>query len=90
MTSDTEVAPLEGLESMQLDQAEKLAQAWKMREPFKVCKFDLFGPTGRKDAQWLDAYYGFFTVEGVDGFLRTQSFEGELVWVENMRLEDSQ
>lgn len=70
-----------------LDEAERLAQEIKMENPDATVRFDLCGPAGRKAAEWLDPYYGLFTVEGADGFLMVSQFDGELVYAENTRVE---
>lgn len=53
------------------------------REGFDKATFDLVGPSGRMSCKWLDAYFGFFTVEGVEGACLSRDFEGMPVWCEN-------
>lgn len=31
-------------------------------------RFTLNGPSGSKECKWLDPYFGFFQIEGGDGF----------------------
>lgn len=35
-------------------------------------KFTLVGPTGSLRCEWLDPYFGMFTIEGHEGFVRTK------------------
>lgn len=54
-----------------IDQCEQLA---KDLGKFDSMTFDLVGPTGRKSAKWLDAYYGFMQIEGLSGFVTSADF----------------
>jgi len=58
-------------DSFSIAQCEELA---KDLDAHNTMTFDLVGPKGRKPAKWLDAYYGFFQLEGVEGFLATSQF----------------
>ncbi len=37
--------------------------------------FDLVGPKGRVSAKWLDAYFGFFMIDGQEGFNSVSQFQ---------------
>jgi len=53
---------------MNLYQCEKYAQ----EHGFNSVEFIAHFPAGPKECKWLDAYFGFFTIEGMnDGFVRT-------------------
>lgn len=43
---------------------------------FDKATFTLNGPTGSLKCAWLDAYFGFFTVEGQEGFMMSSDCEG--------------
>jgi len=48
--------------------------------------FELCGPKAKLKCKWLDAYYGFFTIDGQDGFIRAQEFVyNDDVWCENIQ-----
>jgi len=52
------------IEKMSILQCQEVAQAIG----FDSITFDIVGPKGRLKAKWLDAYFGFFQIEGEDGF----------------------
>ena len=54
-----------------IDECERLA---KDLDAHDSMRFDLVGPTGRLPARWLDAYFGFFQIDGKDGFFTAQQF----------------
>ncbi len=58
---------------MDIYRAEKIAQD-RMAESRGDWdkKFTLIGPRGILNCEWLDPYFGFFTIEGHEGFLRTK------------------
>lgn len=66
-------------EKMSLQECEDLAK----NVGFDSSSFDLVGPGGRMKAKWLDAYFGFFTVEGQQGFMRVKDAAGYGLWAEN-------
>lgn len=53
-------------------------------------EFDLVGPLARKRAQWVDAYYGIFSLEGSNGHFHTRQFQyaGDL-HCENLSLPET-
>ncbi len=52
--------------------------------------FELVGPTGRLKAKWLDAYYGFFVIEGLEGFQTASQFRyAKDIHCENLAWPDS-
>ena len=72
---------LVGLEKMNILQCKEMAKDIG----FDSTTFDLCGPIGRKKAKWLDAYFGIFEIEGVDGFLMASQFQySPDVWCENV------
>jgi len=54
------IEKLIGLEKVNIMQCQKLAQDIG----FDSMTFDLVGPKGRKKCKWVDAYFGFFQIEG--------------------------
>jgi len=57
---------------MNIYQCQKLGQ----KEGFDSAEFLAFFPSGIKRCQWLDAYFGFFKVEGLDdGFLTVDQID---------------
>lgn len=57
---------------------------------FDSAEFDLCGPKGRLKCKWLDAYFGFFQVEGAGGFNTASQFQfAPDVWCENLRAASS-
>jgi hypothetical protein len=42
---------------------------------FDKAHFAAFFPSGLKKCTWLDAYMGFFKVEGLEGFLMVDSID---------------
>ena len=57
---------------MNLYQCEKYAKD----NGFDSVKFVAKFPTGDRTCQWLDAYFGFFKIEGVgDGFVTTNQID---------------
>jgi hypothetical protein len=40
---------------------------------FDSVKFTANFPVGQKQCEWLDAYFGMFKVDGIEGFLMTRS-----------------
>ena len=57
---------------MNLYQCEKYAKD----NGFDSLEFIAHFPAGAKKCKWLDAYFGFFTIEGVgDGFVTTQQID---------------
>jgi hypothetical protein len=70
-----------GLEKMTIHQCQELAK----KVGFDKTEFMLCGPKGRVKAKWLDAYFGFFQVEGSDGFNTVQQFAfNPDVWCESL------
>ena len=70
------------VDKMTIDQCELRAQ----KEGFDTATFDLCGPLGKKSCKWLDAYFGFFQVEGSEGFIRASDFYSlsiDRLWCEN-------
>lgn len=52
---------------------------------FDRATFDLCGPKGRVKAKWLDAYFGFFQIDGSEGFIMASQFQfAPDVWCENL------
>ena len=57
---------------MNLYQCEKHAQ----ENGFDSLEFIAHFPAGTKKCKWLDAYFGFFTIEGFgDGFVTTKEID---------------
>ena len=57
---------------MQLRKLQKYAQ----NHGFNTLKFKIISPNGNElNCQWLDAYFGFFTIEGQEGFLTVEQYE---------------
>jgi len=74
------IEKLFGIEKMNILQCEEFA---KKSGQYNSMEFFLCGPKGKLKAKWLDAYYGFFQIEGQDGFLRAQEFAfNPTVWCE--------
>lgn len=65
------IEQLVGLEKMNILQCQELAKD----VGFDSATFDLCGPSGCLKAKWLDAYFGFFQIEGQEGFMTVQSFQ---------------
>lgn len=42
---------------------------------FDSAKFVAMFPAGPKECKWLDAYFGFFQVEGIEGFLSVNDID---------------
>lgn len=49
-------------------------QAYAKSVGFDSVEFKLVGPTGELKCKWLDAHFGFFEIEGKEGFYRVQEF----------------
>jgi hypothetical protein len=74
-----------GLEKMNILQCQKLAED----VGYNSTTFDLCGPTEKLKAKWLDAYFGFFEIEGQEGFLMVSQFQfSPNVWCENLRIDN--
>lgn len=72
-----------GIEKISLVQCQALAK----KMGFDRTVFDLCGPLGRKKTKWLDAYYGFFSIEGEEGIYRVSDFVFvNDLWCENIEL----
>lgn len=61
------------------------------KEGYNKATFDLICPAGIKACQWLDAYFGLFKVDGVDGFLRVNDIAEKMPDVRciNFKLPDA-
>lgn len=56
---------------------------------FDKTTFDLVGPNGRLKCKWLDAYFGFFQIEGEEGFVMANEFKySSDVHCENVMVKD--
>lgn len=70
-----------GLKKMTLHQCQELAKD----VGFDSSTFKLCGPKGSKNAKWLDAYFGFFQLEGNDGFMSARDFAfAQDLWCEDL------
>jgi hypothetical protein len=57
---------------MNLYQCERYAQ----ENGFDSVKFVAHFPTGNRECKWLDAYFGFFEIEGMNGgFVTTKQID---------------
>ena len=73
---------LVGLEKMSIQQCESLAKD----VGYDSATFDLCGPKGKMKAKWLDAYFGFFQVEGSEGFMTVSQIQyAQDLWCENLQ-----
>ena len=72
-----------------IHQCESLAKHARTNNHKSVMTFDLCGPLGRKKCQWLDPSFGFFTIEGAEGFVRTADVAFANVWCENVMIQES-
>lgn len=59
---------------MSLLQCERLAQ----KHGYNSLSFLALFPSGPKKCKWLDADFGFFQVEGIDGFLSTDDIDQQI------------
>lgn len=50
-------------------------QEYAEKNGFDSVKFSANFPSGTKDCKWLDAYFGMFEVEGMDGFVMTNDID---------------
>lgn len=69
-----------GLNKMSILQCQELAKEMG----FDKATFDFCGPKGCLKAKWLDAYFGFFQIDGRDGFIMVNdiAFNPD-IWCEN-------
>lgn len=56
---------------MNLYQCEKYAES----NGFDSLEFIAHFPAGPKKCKWLDAYFGMFEIEGIDGFVMTKDVD---------------
>ena len=55
----------------------------------KCVTFDLCGPTGKVECEWIDPYFGLFKVKGEKGSLMVRDFQYlEGVWCENLEVKE--
>lgn len=73
---------LVGLDRLTIHQCQDLAK----KVGFDKTTFDLVGPKGRLPAKWIDAYFGFFEVEGQEGFLSV----AQIGYAQNLHCENVQ
>lgn len=57
-------------EKLSLNQCEEIAKS----AGYDSMKFYLCGPKGKKKCKWLDAYFGIFEMDGIEGFMRSNEF----------------
>ena len=70
-----------GLEKMTIHQCEALAK----EIGFDGATFDICGPRGCRKAKWLDAHFGFFEIEGQQGYVRTEQLAfTQGLWCQNL------
>lgn len=51
-------------------------QNWAKKNGFDSAAFTAIFPAGEKRCQWVDAYFGFFTVDGLgDGFITVETID---------------
>lgn len=50
-------------------------EAYAKKNGFDTVKFIAKFPVGDKKCEWLDAYFGFFQVEGMKGFATTSQID---------------
>ncbi|SCB51772.1 hypothetical protein GA0061099_102145 [Bradyrhizobium yuanmingense] len=53
---------------MDIYRAERAAQDMMARDPKWDKKFILIGPGGLINCEWIDPYFGIFSIEGKEGF----------------------
>lgn len=76
-----------GIEKVHILQCQVLAK----KIGFGKTKFDLCGPTGRLKARWIDAYLGFFEIEGQEEIYRVSDIQFvNDIWCENIELGDEE
>lgn len=66
-------------DKMTMAECEELAK----EQGYDKATFDLCGPFGKKKATWLDAYFGFFVLEGQTGFSTSKQAAEYGLWAEN-------
>jgi len=78
---------LVGLEKMNILQCQEMAKD----VGFDSTTFDLCGPKGRLKAKWVEAYFGFFELEGREGVLMATQFQySQDIWCENVMPANAQ
>jgi hypothetical protein len=50
-------------------------QNYAKNHGFDSLKFTALFPAGAKQCKWLDAYFGFFQIDGIEGALTVQQME---------------
>ena len=65
------IEKLMGLDKLNINQCQELAKEFG----YDSATFELVGPKGRLKTKWLDAYFGFFQIEGQDGFNTVSQFQ---------------
>lgn len=50
-------------------------EAYAKKNGFDTVKFETDFPAGTRQCKWLDAYFGFFEVDGMEGFVTTSQID---------------
>ena len=50
-------------------------EAYAQKNGFDSIEFEADFPVGNVKCKWLDAYFGFFQVEGMEGFVTTSQID---------------
>jgi len=58
---------------MNIYQCQKYAE----REGFDSVKFTADFPAGTRTCTWLDAYFGMFQIDGIDGFVMVRDVDSQ-------------
>lgn len=62
-------------------------QKWAQKNGFDSAKFFALFPAGIRACTWLDAYLGFFKIEGLDGFITVDDIDDKFPDLECFSLE---